>query len=151
MSHIGHRPPHQTTDEKEFLTAQLADASIALSLTTDAMKETLSKLSPARLCQRHPLAASGCAVVAGFVTGFLITPSRNKPGRTCPTSANAERDGVADHDEQKQSKSALLAGAGTVLAGVLKPVVQGFMIARLAPRDVTDADPHACQAESFAE
>ena len=116
-----------------------------MSQTLHDMKETLKGMVNVSSCAKeHPWLVTGSAVAVGFVTGAALTPSREKNINKPRSNSEAElQPSCEGQDTVKTRKSFLFSALGTVLAGILKTVVQGLLAAALVAKDrVETQSPH---------
>ncbi len=108
-----------------------------MSQTLHDMKETLNGMVDVRSCtKQHPWLVTGSAAAVGFVTGAALTqPRTNSEAEMRPSSQGQET--------QRTKKSFLISTLGTVLAGILKTVVEGLLTAAVVANDrVETPSPH---------
>jgi hypothetical protein len=129
--------------EASFLADQAADAKTAMVHTLRGIKESLGKVTDARLCaQQHPWLLVGSAVVTGFVAGAVVTPALPKKINTTQVSADAEsRPSCQGQETPRTKKSFLFSAVGTFLAGILRSVVQASIAAAIVAKDDKDPPP----------
>src|SRR6185295_15795088 len=92
--------------------------------------------------KNHPWIMAGSAVAVGFVTGAALTPSRDMV-REQPCS-NLEAESQANsrvHEMPRTEKSFLSSILGTLLAGIVKTLVEGFIAAAIVTGDPFETKP----------
>jgi hypothetical protein len=134
------------TSEPDFLADRAADARTAIGRKLCDMKATLTKLTGVRSCAaRHPWILTGSAVAAGVVVGAVLSPAarkRIKRPRKTPSDAVAESPPARREPETpRKTGSFMFSIAGTVLAAVLQPLIQGWLAPPAAARGVKQNDP----------
>jgi ElaB/YqjD/DUF883 family membrane-anchored ribosome-binding protein len=140
MSPNGRQMLSQRGSERSFLADQAAAAKTAMLQTLYDMKETVKRVADLRSCAReHPWLVTGSAVAVGFVTGAVLTPSPQKTGEPSRAKSEKERQpSCQEREDPRTKKSFLIATAGTLLAGVVRTVVQNSIaaaaVAKAPPR-----------------
>jgi hypothetical protein len=131
MSPNGRQTLSQTRTEGGFLADQAAAAKTAMLETLHDMKETLKRVADLRSCAReHPWLVTGSAVAVGFVTGAVLTPSPQKTGEPSRAKSEEERQpSCQEREAPRTKKSFLIATAETLLASVVRTVVQNSIAA----------------------
>ena len=134
-----------STSEHGFLADRAADARTAIGRNLCDMKETLTKMAGVRTCAaRHPWILTGSAVAAGVVVGAVLTPSARKRirrTRKTPSGSAAEAPPACREQETpRTTKSFLFSIAGTVLAAVLRPLLQSWFAPAVAAQGESRGD-----------
>ncbi len=135
----------QRRSESRFLAVQAENAKTAMSQTLHDMNETLKGMVNVSSCaKQHPWLVTGSAVTVGFVTGAALTSSRRKNIKAPRSNSAAELQPCCKGQETvKTRKSFLFSTLGTVLAGILKTVVQSMLAAAVVAKDrVETHSPH---------
>ncbi len=131
MSPNGRRVLSRRGSERGFLADQAAAAKSAMLQTLYDMKDTLERVASLRYCARqHPWLVTGSAVAVGFVTGAVLTPSPQETGeKPRANSEEGRRPSCQEREAPRTKKSFLLATMGTLLAGMVRTVVQNSILA----------------------
>ncbi len=135
-----------STSERAFLEDRAADARTAIGRKLRDMKETLTKMAGVRSCAaRHPWILTGSAVAVGVVAGAMLTPCarrRIRRKRKRPSGSAAEAPPARREQEMpRTTKSFLFSTAGTVLAAVLRPLLQSWFASAVAAQGASRGDP----------
>jgi len=140
MSPNGRQMLSQRRSERSFLAYQAAAAKTAMRQTLHDMKVILERVADLRLYARqHPWLVTGSAVAVGFVTGAVLTPSPQKTGEQSRAKSEEKRQpSCQEREVPRTKKSFLIATAGTLLAGVVRTVIQNSIaaasVAKAPPR-----------------
>jgi uncharacterized membrane protein YidH (DUF202 family) len=138
--------PSSSTNERAFLADRAADAKTAFGRTLRQMKDTLTGLAGVRSCAaRHPWILTGSAVAAGVVAGAVLTPAARRRSRqlrqALSVSAADSSPACREHETPRAKKSFVWSIAGTVLAAVLRPLLQNMFAPPVAAQDEPPGDP----------
>ncbi len=150
----GRQMPSQKGSERSLLADQGADAKTAMLRTVHDMKETLARIADLRSCARqHPWLVTGSAVAVGFFAGVVLAPSPQETGEQPRATSEVERQpGCREREGPRTKKSFLIATAGTLLAGVVRTVVQNSIaaaaVAKAPPRSES---PSPCDSAGTIE
>ena len=134
-----------TGSERNFLAAQAAAAKTAMLETLRDIKETLKRSADLRSCARqYPWLLTGSAVGIGFVTGVVLTPSpQDTRGPLRATSERGRQPSCQERNAPRTRKSFLIATAETLLAGVVRTVVQKSIAAATAAENRAQGEDDA--------
>lgn len=123
--------------ERDFLADQATDAKAAMAHTLHDIKHSAGKAVNVRLCAgQHPWILIGSAVAAGFAAGIIVTPARPKLFKDTQSSDDAESQPRSQGQETPRTKQTfLLSIVGTVLASILRTVVQASIAAAVDAKD----------------
>ena len=127
ISLTGRRRLPQKKSERIFLDDQAAYAKNAMSRTLQNMKKTLKGMVDVRAhVRKHPWVAVGSAIAAGFITGAVLTKTNSEAE---PQPSDREQ-----HAPQTK-KSFLFATVGTILASILRTVIQSSIASAVATKE----------------
>jgi hypothetical protein len=134
-------------NEQSFLADQAANAKAAMTGTLHDIKDTLKRVADVPSCaKQHPWLVVGWAVAAGFVTGAVLTSVPRKTVKLTGLSTKAELQPNCDGQETPGTKKSFsFSTVATVLAGVLKTVVNSWIAAAFVAHDQPKAEtpsPH---------
>ena len=120
-------PPMSPRSERDYLADQAADAGTAMIRTLQDMKTTLTQAVGVDSCtKRHPWLATGSAVAAGFVAGTVLTSSaRTHITHAVPAPEPLLQPGCEGRASPQPKKSVLFSIVGTLMANILRILVQG--------------------------
>lgn len=122
MSPTGRQLRPLRRSERSFLADQADDAKTAMTGTLHDMEDTLYRVADVRSsAKQHPWLAVGCAVVAGFVTGAVLTRAPRKSTETTGSSTETESQPSRHGQESTRTKKSFLLSA---IVAVLVSIVQ---------------------------
>ena len=154
MSPNGRQMLSQRGSERSFLADQAAVAKSAMLQTLHDMKETVKRVADLRSCARqHPWLVTGSAVAVGFVTGAVLTPSPQETGKQPRAKSEENRQqSCQEREAPRTKKSFLIATAGTLLAGVVRAVIQNSIAAAAVAKAPPQGDnPSPCDPTGTVE
>ena len=128
----------ENRNEQRFLADQAADAKVAMLQTMQEMKHALAKAADVRTCARqHPWIATGSVLAAGFVAGAVLSRHRATAGqrRAASTETGVAPD-HAGHDPAQAKAGFLRATLGTIVAGLVQTLLQGFIAGAVVGTEV---------------
>jgi hypothetical protein len=139
MSPTGRQLRPLRKSERNFLADQAADAKTAMTGTLHDMEDTLFRVANERSCaKQHPWLVVGSAVVAGFVTGAVLTAAPRKSTATSGSSTETVSQPSPHRQETKRTKkSFLLSAIAAVLVGIVQNAGKSLIAAAVAHDPVT--------------
>jgi hypothetical protein len=141
--------------EADYITRQADEARAAISAVVGDMKKALAESANIKEWTRqYPWVVAGAATVAGFVTGMIVTPSKDEtlrdkweslkdkftPDLNAPQPSSATARTIADQP-QAESPSILAVVMREVLKAV-GPTIGGLITGALAGQQAAPDDDH---------
>lgn len=135
-----------STSEHGFLADRATDAKTGMGRTLGHMKETLATMTGVRTCAaEHPWILTGSAVVAGVVAGVILVPSARKRTRRTRKTPSGSAGGAPparrEQESSRTTRSFLFSIAGTVLAAILRPMLQSWFAPAIAAQGESQGNP----------